>query len=428
MQVLKRVLIVHFLTLIVAFLLFFSSRPALAQPPFFPTLPSIRYFCVDPLWEICGPHPPPGQTYFSYNSLDDCIKNCRCPCGKTCKIVHLRCSNGDVEECTCNPCPTSTSRPTETPTEPPQPTSTSTPIPTSTATPTATPTPIFTPTPTSTSTPIPTSTLTPMPTSTPTATPIPTATPTPREPPATCACWELTADHPDLSRVKKGDLLNFTGESYVSTPQTAKVLDMVFALYHEITSSKTECGQDPACSNKCICEGSRCYEMVGCTNLYDNSLCSGCSGVIPAYFNRSEIIGGVNTDVYRSGWSWQVPTSGDVEGLYYLKLIIHCGWKEGGFQGNPLAFRVLGETQPEKRGFSFGALIQRILDFLGLGGEEAARIRAEPTPTPKVPFQPPFPTVFRPEGSSLQLGTFLPVPTLPAGGCTDLYFQVPGSQ
>lgn len=313
-----------------------------------------------------------------------------CPCGETCETVHEPCSNGNYQECTCNPCPTPTPTATPRPTSTPRQPATPTPRPTATPLPTATPSP----------TPRPTSTLTP------TSTPVPTTTPT-RTPPATCACWLLTTDHPDLSRVKRGDLLDFTAEAFTSTPETAVVLDMVFVLEHggaEIANS----------------------------------------GTIPAYFNRSEVIDRVNTDVYRSSWAWQVPNTNEAEGLYYLKLIIHCGWKEGKAQGTFLSsqtsqnFRVLGQAAPpaggptptpQNRGFSLGALIEKILSFLGLGKQEAAKIQAKPTPTPEVPFQPPFPTVVRPTGGkSLQLGTFLPVPTLPAGGCTDLYFQVPESQ
>ena len=231
--------------------------------------------------------------------------------------------------------------------------------------------PTATPRPKPTNTPIPTATPTPTSTPVPTATLIPTATPTPREPPATCACWLLSAEgNSDLADVKKGDTLNFIAEAYVSTPETAEVIDMAFVLEHE-----------------------------------DEEI--GHSGTVPAQFNRSEVIGGVNTDVYRSTWSYRVPSTGDVEGLYYLKLIIHCGWKEGEGQGIPLASRtsqtlkVLGETETKS---GFASLIERILSLFGLRKQEV---------------------VIRPEGKkTLQLGTFKPVPTLPAGGCTDLYFQV----
>jgi len=233
-------------------------------------------------------------------------------------------------------------------------------------------------------TPTPIPTATPIPTSTPIPTATPTATPTPI-PPATCACWLLAAEgNPDLSQISKGDLLSFAAEAYVSTPETAEVREMIFVLEHN---------------------GS---EIAN-------------SGTIPAYFNRSEIIGGVNTDVYRSTWSYQVPNTDNAKGLYYLKLIINCGWKESSVQEN---FNVLGQTQPtptlEKTGFGFGSLIQRVLELLGLREKNDVSVQTEITPTPN----PPLPTIFRPDGKSLQLGTFMLVPTLPTGGCTDLYFQV----
>jgi hypothetical protein len=149
------------------------------------------------------------------------------------------------------------------------------------------------------------------------------------------------------------------------------------------------------------------------------------SGTIPAYLNRSQIIGGINADVYRSTWSWQVPAAGDVEGLYHLNLIIHCGWKEGGVQSKSLAFgnsHVLGRisSSPAPAPSGIEGFINFILGLLG-------RIQASPTPTPMVPFQPPFPAIIRSSDKTLQPGTFLPVPTLPTGGCKDLYFQVLGA-
>jgi len=237
-----------------------------------------------------------------------------------------------------------------------------------------TPTPTLTPA-AATVTPIP-PTATPIPTTTsspaPTATPVPTATPT-RTPPASCACWLLaTEGNPDLSQVSKGQTLNFIAEAHTSTPATAEVREMVFVLEHN---------------------GS---EIAN-------------SGTIPAYFNRSEIIGGVNTDVYQSTWSYQVPNTDTAKGLYYLKIIINCGWKESSVQEN---FGVLGQAvaptdkltpTPKKAGFGFGSLIQRVLELLGLREKNGGNVQ---------------------NGKSLQLGTFGLVPTLPAGGCTDLYFQV----
>ncbi len=216
------------------------------------------------------------------------------------------------------------------------------------------------------------------PTPTPTATPLPSATPTPL-PPACCSCLLLASDHPDLARVKKGELLNFTAEAYVTTPETAKVLDMVFVLNH------------------------KGLEVAN-------------SGPIPAAYNRSEEIEGTNSDIYRSAWSWSVPNNTQAEGLYYLNLIIHCGWKEG-------AAQLLGESAGSQTRSQTGLrlLFGKIFSFLtGATG---------PTPTPTIPPRVVSPTIFRPSGAqSLQLGTFRPAPTLPASGCIDLYFQVLGPE
>lgn len=314
--------------------------------------------------EVCAPPNCQGSA-----PAPDCVCRLKFPISCTCKgepCIYLDCGNAGCTElqASCEyywSCPSPNQD--NNPPPPPPATPTSIPIPTATPHPTAASTPVPTSTPTATPTVTPAPTATPRPTATPTPTLIPTATPT-RQPPASCACWGLTSDHPNLSQVKKGNLLNFTAEAYVSTPQTAKVLDMVFVLDHN--------GQ----------------EMTR-------------SGTMPAYLNRSEMIGGIMTDVYRSSWAWQVPTSGDVEGLYHLNLIIHCGWKEGKVSQFLAAgvsrARVLG-AQP-----GFWGLIGNILGF----------------------FQPPFSMIIRPGGSrTLQLGTFLPVPTLPAGGCTDLYFQI----
>lgn len=369
-------------------------------------------------WELKEQEPP--QPYCPGFLPPFCIQ------ATYCEYQVGECSNNYTvlicEEWGCPPTPTPTPTPliinggftpTPTPTQPWNltPTPTPTPRPTSTPWPTATPYPTATPQPTATSTPRPTNTprptATPYPTTTPTliptptSTPVPTATPTPPEPPATCACWLLAAEgNPDLSRVNKGQTLSFIAEAFTATPETALVLDMVFVLDRE--------GREV-----------------------------GNSGTIPAYFHRSEVIGGVNTDVYRSVWSWRVPTSGDVEGLYHLKLIIHCGWKEGRIQQKgprvaqiSKAFRVLGSspTQTSQPNSGLFASIQSLWDiireWLGIG-QPAPTPTPRPTPTPQVPFQPPFPTVVRPTGKTLQLGTFFPVPTLPPGGCTDLYFQVP---
>ena len=335
--------------------------------------------CQDDWWnvscdfgpEVCAPLNCQGQA-----PAPDCVCRIKFPISCTCKpppCIYLDCGNAGCDKASLQPsceyywwCPSPNQDNNPPPPPPATPTSTpiltATPHPTATSIPTATSTPVPTSTPTAIPTATPTPTATPRPTATPTPTLIPTATPT-RQPPASCACWLLTSDRPDLSQVKKGDLLSFTAEAYVSTPQTAKVLDMVFVLERP--------GQTP-------------FE----------------SGTMPAYFNRSEVIGGVSVDVYRSFWSYTVKTT-DNEGLYHLNLIIHCGWKEGKVSqflaARASRARVLG-TQS-----GFWSLIGNILGF----------------------FQPPFSTIIRPGGSrTLQLGTFLPVPTLPAGGCTDLYFRV----
>jgi hypothetical protein len=247
---------------------------------------------------------------------------------------------------------------------------------------------------TPTATPIPTSTPTPLPTPTPTATPVPTATPT-REPPASCSCWRLAAEgNPNLTNAKRGDTLNFIAKAYVSTPETAKVLGMKFFLQRP---GQTEIASD----------------------------------TIPAYFEGSETIGGVKSDVYRSTWSYTVKQT-DNEGLYHLNIQIFCGWKEGKAAGEQLAFKrspILGtSSSPALKKTGLSALIDRILAFFGLRKEESVQIQGLPTSTPTPPPSEAFPTVLHPSGAkSLQLGTFKPAPTLPAGGCTDLYFQVLGS-
>lgn len=341
-----------------------------------------------------------GQTCSGSPPDKDCVCNCwpQVDCNQTC--IRKYCSNEICNEykppycrCTwsCPPAgrpsptpkfqptatPTPTSTPRLTPTNTPTPSLTPTPSPTPTSSPTPTPSPTATPLPTPTSTPVPTAT--PLPTSTPT--PVPTATPT-REPPASCACWSLEAEgKPNLGNVKRGQLLTFLAEAYVSTPQTAKVLDMVFVLQRP--------GLNPVES-----------------------------GPMPAYFNRSQIINGVNTDVYRSSWAYRVQAT-DPEGLYHLELIIHCGWKEGAMlpgqlvgQGQPVQFRVLGQTiptptsTPAQTPSAFQRWLNSLLEFLGLRRPEAAR-------------------VVEPGGAeTLKLGTFYPTPVLPEGECVDLYFYV----
>ncbi|MBM3209318.1 hypothetical protein FJZ40_03440 [Candidatus Shapirobacteria bacterium] len=320
---------------------------------------------------------------------------CDCPCGawevctgySNCSDDHVGCSNSapggwcicDTSECSCAPCP-----PTQGPTSPPEPTTEPTeppivwptgPEPTEPYHPTATPRP----------------TSTPVPTATPTVVPTPTPT---REPPASCSCWLLaTEGNPNLANVKKGQTLNFIAKAYVTTPATAKVLGMKFFLQRP---SQTEIVSD----------------------------------TIPAYFEGSETINGVKSDVYRSTWSYLVKQT-DNEGLYHLNIQIFCGWKEGRAQGEQLAFgkpRVLGAFPtpiPEKTGLA--SLIERILSLFGRKSEVPVQTQGFPLSLPTVTPEPTFPIIARPTGRrTLQLGTFLPAPTLPAGGCTDLYFQVLG--
>ena len=223
--------------------------------------------------------------------------------------------------------------------------------------------------------PSPTPTLTPTPTITPTPTVTPTLTPTPTpEVPPSCACYLLTSDHKNLTAVKRGDTLNFIAEAYVSTPETAKVLNMVFVLTHEETGS----------------------EIAN-------------SGEIPAQFKESTVIGGEDVDVYQSRWSYQVKL-GEPAGLYHLNLIINCGWKE--------------EAQADV----FETSLAREF-YLKL---RQAQLSPTPTP-PSNPFLGLLKRLFgtivsfvSPQAPTLKLGRFEPkaVPTLPPKAeCAELWFQ-----
>lgn len=198
-------------------------------------------------------------------------------------------------------------------------------------------------------------------------------------PPATCDCWSLGADHPNLAQVKKGEVLNFTAE--VSASETAAAPQVVLTLEKEGVPILT-------------------------------------SGNLPTYFHRQETTNGTSVQIFQAIWPWQVPTSDDAPALYRLHLTINCG--ETG-RGQERA-QFLPSTPAPKTSSGPARLLERLLLFLGLRRKKTVRPQAFPTPTPTPPFQPPFPTVFRPKGPTLKLGTFLP--ELPASTCYDLYFRV----
>lgn len=195
--------------------------------------------------------------------------------------------------------------------------------------------------------------------------------------PTACDCHLLTADHPDLGWVKKGESLSFIAEATVSGSGSPTV-QMGFAIDYD-----------------------------------DQPLAN--SGSISANYSRPADEEGV--DIYQALWSWAVPADAET-GLYHLKLTIDCERAAASFLES---HQISAISSPSGRQESrLALLVQRFLHLLGLKSQEAARTKAVPTLGPDVPFQPPFPVVVRPTGKkTLQLGTFLP-----ARGCWDIYFQV----
>ena len=201
-----------------------------------------------------------------------------------------------------------------------------------------------------------------------------TATPTLR-PPASCACWRLAAEgNPDLSQVTRWTLLNFVADAYVTTRETAYVKDMTFNL-----------------------------ERPGQTVV---------SVTVPAYFRGAEDVDAspdITTlaDVYQSFWSYQVGST-DNEGVYHLHLDITCDWKR------TTSLESQRPSQSTGLGGFLGSFWRSLLGLFGLQSADETTSQS---------LWPPAWTI-KPTGKTLQLGTFGPLPTLPAGSCEDLYFQV----
>lgn len=181
----------------------------------------------------------------------------------------------------------------------------------------------------------------------------------------------------------------------MGTPETAKVLDMVFVLFNN---------------------GQKVTE----------------SPPITATLARSQIIDGKLVDVYKASWSYYVPSTA-ATGIYRLELEIHCAWKENYFETRELlrqslvkgAADNLPSPTPVKDEGGFSSLIRNFLAFLGFGVKPTSiTTQTMPTPTPTIPFAPLFVTVVAPRGKTIQLGTFFPAVLPVAKGCTELYFQV----
>lgn len=192
-------------------------------------------------------------------------------------------------------------------------------------------------------------------------TPTPAISQTPTPPPGTCDCWLLISDHPDLANVKRGETLTFSAEAYVSKSQPTYVKDMTYVLDKD---------------------GSIVAESLK----------------KPAVYVRDEVFGGEEVKIYQTNWSYTVPDTDEVKGLYHLSLSIYCAGEEA----------------------------VKIRSFFVQAQRPTSSSRAEPNPFHTL-LKRIFGTVVQfitPQAPTLKLGTFEPRPTLSPSGCTDLYFRV----
>jgi hypothetical protein len=119
---------------------------------------------------------------------------------------------------------------------------------------------------------------------------------------------------------------------------------------------------------------------------------------------------------YETTWEFRVPDSDSALGLYKVDVDIRCAWKEQvkSQKSKVKSTSVAGVS--DNRGGVF-SVFRVFKDFIN-------KLFGQPAPTPTIPFEGPFPTTVAGSGRSPKLGTFFPVPTLPPGGCTFVYFQV----
>jgi len=226
-----------------------------------------------------------------------------------------------------------------------------------------------------------------------------TSTPAPQ---ASCDCYDMWVDYPNPRRVSKGDKVQFSTEAYTKTPQTAKVLNMIYS----VSINGVEIGKSEA---------------------------------VQAQFVREEVVQGVQSDVYKTSWQYTVPFDTQA-GLYKAVAKINCGWKESaGSKRVNQTFamnRAKKETQSgvsrsESRDFKVSRTTAKVLaantekkEFFLLRWLKNLFGKKEEPQVNQVNKESVETSAQKEKDATLKLGTFKPVPTLPPSGCTETYFQV----